>query len=66
MKNLKNLTNKSYTSEIIEANDGSGEYIMILPEEIVNYNNWKEGQAIEMELKDGKIYLKSLPNPSVA
>jgi hypothetical protein len=66
MKNSKNHTNKIYTTEIVEIDDGTGDFMMILPEEIMNYNNWKEGQAIEMKYEGGKLYLKSLPEPGVA
>ena len=55
-KNAKNYTDKSSTEEEIS----------ILPEDVVKYNHWKEGQAIEMKLKDGKIYLTALPEQDVA
>jgi Ni/Co efflux regulator RcnB len=64
-KNAKNITNKSYSTKIVDANDGTGDGILILPEEIVKYNDWKEGQSIEMEYREGKLYLKSLPDQSV-
>ncbi len=32
---------------------------------IVKYNHWKEGQAIEMEYREGKLYLKALSDHSV-
>jgi Ni/Co efflux regulator RcnB len=64
-KNAKNIINKSYSTKIVDANDGTGDGILILPEEIVKYNDWKEGQAIEMEYREGKLYLKSLPDQSV-
>jgi hypothetical protein len=60
-KNAKNYTNKSISMKLVNTDDGTGDKILILPEEVVNYNDWKEGQAIEMEYKDGKIYLTALP-----
>jgi Ni/Co efflux regulator RcnB len=51
---------------MVDANDGTGDGILILPEEIVKYNHWKEGQAIEMEYRAGKLYLKALPEQGVA
>ena len=65
-KNAKNFTNKRYSTKIVDANDGTGDGILILPEEIVKYNHWKEGQAIEMEYRAGKLYLKALPEQGVA
>ena len=64
-KNAKNFTNKTCLTKIVDANDGTGDGILILPEEIVKYNNWKEGQAIEMEYREGKLYLKALSDHSV-
>ncbi len=61
IKNAKNITNKSIPTKLVNTDDGTGDKILILPEEVVNYNDWKEGQAIEMEYKDGKIYLTALP-----
>ena len=66
IKNAKNFTNKKYSTKIVDANDGTGDGILILPEEIVKYNHWKEGQAIEMEYRAGKLYLKALPKQGVA
>jgi Ni/Co efflux regulator RcnB len=65
IKNAKNITNKTYLTEIVDANDGTGDGILILPEEIVKYNHWKDGQAIEMEYREGKLYLKALSDQSV-
>ncbi len=64
-KNAKNSTNKTYLTKIVDANDGTGDGILILPEEVVEYNHWKEGQAIEMEYREGKLYLKALSDQSV-
>lgn len=64
-KNAKNITNKKYSTKIVDANDGTGDGILILPEEIVKYNSWKEGQAVEMEYREGKLYLKALSDQSV-
>jgi Ni/Co efflux regulator RcnB len=64
-KNAKNFTNKTYLTKIVDANDDTGDGILILPEEVVKYNHWKEGQAIEMEYKEGKVYLKALSDQSV-
>jgi hypothetical protein len=50
---------------MVDANDGTGDGILILPEEIIKYNHWKEGQAIEMEYREGKLYLKALSDQSV-
>ena len=64
-KNAKNFTNNVYSTKIVDVNDGTGDGILILPEEIVKYNSWKEGQAVEMEYREGKLYLKALSDQSV-
>ena len=64
-KNAKNFTNKTYLTKIVDANDDTGDGILILSEEVVKYNHWKEGQAIEMKYKEGKVYLKALSDQSV-
>jgi hypothetical protein len=57
----QSIANKVYTSVVEDANDGSGDVVITIPEEILEYQNWKEGQALMMEVKDGKIYLTALP-----
>jgi hypothetical protein len=57
--------NKTFSTELVDPKDGTDDKILILPEEVIKYNKWKEGQAIEMEVKDGKVYLKALPEDGV-
>lgn len=64
-KNAKTRNIKSYTAKIVDAEDDTGDCILILPEEITKYNNWKEGRAVEMEYREGKLYLKALPEQGV-
>ena len=50
-----------YTSEIKEAEDGSGDAILEFPEEMIRELNWKEGDTLKISLEeDGTIILRKI------
>ena len=51
---------KTYTAEILDAEDGSGDGILQLPEDFCKDDDWREGDRIEMEVIDGAIKMKNL------
>ena len=51
---------KTYTAEILDAEDGSGDGILQLPEDFCKEDDWREGDRIEMEVVDGTIKMKNL------
>ena len=51
---------KTYTAEILDAEDGSGDGILQLPENFCKDDDWREGDRIEMEVVDGTIKMKNL------
>ena len=51
---------KTYTAEILDAEDGSGDAILQLPEDFCKEDEWREGDRIEMEVVDGAIKMKNL------
>ena len=51
---------KTYTAEILDAEDGSGDGILQLPEDFCKEDDWREGDRIEMEVVDGVIKMKNL------
>ena len=51
---------KTYTAEILDAEDGSGDAILQLPEDFCKEDDWREGDRIEMEVVDGAIKMKNL------
>ena len=51
---------KTYTAEILDAEDGSGDGILQLPEDFCKDDDWREGDRIEMEVVDGTIKMKNL------
>ena len=51
---------KTYTAEILDAEDGSGDAILQLPDDFCKEDDWREGDRIEMEVVDGTIKMKNL------
>ena len=51
---------KTYTAEILDAEDGSGDGILQLPEDFCKDDDWREGDRIEMEVVDGAIKMKNI------
>ena len=51
---------KTYTAEILDAEDGSGDAVLQLPDDFCKEDDWREGDRIEMEVVDGTIKLKNL------
>ena len=51
---------KTYTAEILDAEDGSGDAVLQLPEDFCKEDDWREGDRIEMEVVDGAIIMKNI------
>ena len=51
---------KTYTAEILDAEDGSGDAVLQLPEDFCKDDDWREGDRIEMEVVDGTIKMKNI------
>lgn len=52
--------NKSYEGKIEDAKDGSGDGILIFPQEMIDDLGWKEGDVLDFSNEDGNIILKNL------
>lgn len=52
--------NNSYIVEIQETNDGSGDFILPIPPEILKSLDLKEGDDINFEIKNGSIYMSKV------
>jgi hypothetical protein len=52
-----NSIEKTWTTTIENAEDGSGDVILTLPPELCEMQGWKEGTVLEIELKDGCFYI---------
>ena len=51
---------KSFVTELIETDDGTGDAILQFPEEFTKEQDWREGDTIDIQLVDGKIILRNL------
>jgi len=56
----ENLKNNSWILDVEETNDGTGDAILNFPDELMMLNGWKEGTKLDMEAKDGKIYVREV------
>lgn len=53
------MTNWTVTVE--EAEDGSGDLVLPLPQEMLDLQNWKEGDTLEwIDNKDGTWYIQKV------
>jgi len=50
---------KNPPGELIEAEDGSGDWILQFSPEFLEENDWREGDTIDIDIEDGKIVLKN-------
>lgn len=48
---MKNVT-KTYYSDIIETNDGTGDCILQFPDELIAETGWHEGTVLNLELRE--------------
>ena len=51
---------KIFTTEIIEADDGTGDGILQFPEEFITEQDWREGDHIHMEVINGELIMRNL------
>jgi len=46
------MQQKTWTADIIEANDGTGDAILQLPEDFIAETGWKEGTVLNLEIRE--------------
>ena len=51
---------KTFTADIIEADDGTGDSILQFPEEFITEQDWREGDTIHMDLINGQLIMRNL------
>lgn len=51
---------KTFTTEIIETNDGTGDGILEFPDEFIKEQDWREGDHIHMEVINGQLIMRNL------
>jgi hypothetical protein len=50
---------KNPPGKLIEAEDGSGDWILEFTPEFLEENDWREGDSIDIDMVDGKIVLRN-------
>ena len=51
------MSNKIWTTELIETDDGTGDAILQFPDELIAEVGWKEGTVLKLAVKDGILYI---------
>lgn len=51
---------KTFTTEILDAEDGSGDGIIQFPDEFIKEQDWREGDRIDMKVEDGCLILRNI------
>lgn len=50
----------TYTADIIDTEDGTGDGILQFPEEFIKEQDWREGDRIDMNIIDGQLVIRNL------
>lgn len=51
---------KTYTAEILDTDDGSGDGILQFPDEFFKEEDWREGDRIDMQVVNGNLIIRNL------
>jgi len=51
---------KTYIAEILEAEDGSGDSILQLPEDFCKEEDWQEGDTLEFDVVGQSIIIRNI------
>ena len=54
------MNSKTYSTTIEDAGDGSGDAIFTIPPEILEEMGWKEGTLLNVEEKNGNLYISEV------
>ena len=50
----------TYTAEILDTDDGTGDGILQFPEEFIKEQDWREGDRIDMNIVDSQLIIRNL------
>lgn len=50
----------TYTAEILDTDDGTGDGILQFPEEFIKEQDWREGDRIDMNVVNGQLIIRNL------
>lgn len=59
------MSNKIWTAEIIETDDGTGDAILQFPEDFVETTGWKEGTELKLTVVGGSLIITEKKNESI-
>ena len=59
------MSNKIWTAEIIETDDGTGDAILQFPDELIVETGWKEGTVLNLMVEDGVLIITEKKNESI-
>ena len=59
-KNVFKVYYKTYTAELIDVMDGTGDSILQFPDEFTNEQDWREGDEIDIQVTNGNLVMKNL------
>lgn len=51
---------KSFTTTIIDAEDGSGDGILQFPDDFLEESGWKEGDRLSMRVEDTALIIENI------
>lgn len=51
---------KKYTTEILDAQDGSGDGILTFPEEMIKEMQWLEGDTLNLKVENGVLLINNV------
>ena len=59
------MSNKIWTAEIIETDDGTGDAILQFPDDFIAETGWKEGTVLNLTVKNGTLIITEKKNESI-
>ena len=51
---------KTYTCDVLDADDGSGDTVLQLPPELCIEEDWREGDSIKFTSENGSIVMRNI------
>jgi hypothetical protein len=47
----------TFTTKIVDANDGTGDGMLIFPPGLIESMGWEDGTVLNLEIREGLLYL---------
>ena len=59
------MSQKSWTTTIEDAGDGTGDGILTFPDWLIEEKGWKEGAVLNLQAKDGVLIITEKKDESI-